>query len=103
MEYFGRFIFGLIKILILLCTGGYVAMKLYNWIIVPQFSVPEITIAVGLGIMVFMKFITSTNVGQQVQAHKKKKWDTRKEFESLFYSLLWQGVSLFIGWLTILI
>ena len=61
MENLGKLFYGLIAIVIVSIVNAYVLSKLWAWILVPSFNLPEITMGVAFGLSVFIAFFRTKN------------------------------------------
>lgn len=59
METFVKICFGIFALLISTLFGGYVFMKLWNWIIVTTFEAQTLTLAQSIGLMLIYGYVKS--------------------------------------------
>jgi hypothetical protein len=95
MEYFGKICMALILMVLSVCIGGFVFIKLYDWFIISTFKAPKITFAKALGIMLF--------VGYFKPNYKKdeEKFSIKKIYEKSIEKFIKSFVILCFGYLII--
>lgn len=94
MENLGKLFYGLIVILIGSIVNAYVISKLWVWILVPSFELPEITMGMAFGLSVIIGFFRG----------KSSKSDEDEDVvEKLTKSIVWVFINgafyLLIGWI----
>ena len=57
MEKFGKFVWGLVKLVIMYAINGFVFMKLWTWIIVPTFGFKALSFIEAIGIVCITGYI----------------------------------------------
>ena len=95
MEKFGKFFLGALTLFVLSVLGGYVLMKLWEWLIVYAFFVNPINLIQSIGLMVFFNFIKPT-----IKDKEELTW--MRFIETTTTKLVWYGVALLLGYLVTL-
>ena len=91
MEYFGKFCFGVIAIVITTLLGGYAFMKLWDWFVVWTFHIQSLSLIQSIGLVFLWGYLKP----------KKKDEDelTMEKFTKQFIeAILWFGITLGLGW-----
>jgi len=96
MEQFGKFILGLILVVVSVIFGGFVLSKLWDWFMVYAFALPSISIPVALGISMTVTLITGAK-------ESKDDMETCRDFfEKIIKIVARQAMFLLMGWIVYL-
>lgn len=94
MEDLGKITWSLILMFLSTLAGGFVTMKLWNWLLVPSIEVNDIAYGYGVAIGVFISFIK-----MRVPTDREGERGISELNESFCKILALYGLYLLIGWI----
>jgi len=94
MKNFGKFIAGLIFMIVAPIIRGYVVIKLWAWFIVPTFEMNELRLVEAIGIMFLIGYLSANNNNNN---NNKEFWE--RFAENIIFLLVLSGYVLFAGWI----
>jgi len=98
MENFGKFMIIIIVMIVTPLINGFVVMKLWNWFIIPIFSLQPLKLIEAIGFTIILAFITA----KPSKNNKEEDfWD--KLFESVLYTILLGLFTLILGYVVSLL
>lgn len=93
MEDLGKFVWSLVLMTISMLAGGFVTMKLWNWLLVPALEVNVLSYGYGVGVGVFLAFMK-----MKVPEKDEESLDISESNARLGRVLIIYSLFLLIGW-----
>lgn len=94
MKEVGEFFVGLVFIALSVITGGFVFMKMWNWLIAEPLNIETISYGSGVALSLFLSY-TKIRVKDADDEEKGVEVMAKRFFKGLALS----GIFLFIGWI----
>jgi uncharacterized protein YacL len=98
MENFGKFMTVILVMIVTPLINGFVVMKLWNWFIIPIFSLQPLRLIEAIGFTIILTFITTKPSKKNTQEYF---WDWL--FESVLYTILLGLFTLVFGYIVSLL
>lgn len=97
METFGKFVTVILVMILTPIIRGFVLMTLWAWFVAPTFSLPNLSLAIAVGIMFLWTFLT-------VKMTKKEEGEDywKSVLNGVVFTVLGGVVTLGAGWIVTL-